>query len=129
LVWRTIFSLALFSYLVILSVADFRDKVAKQPLLLVEMAEGLRGKLEPGVLCTSKPHLARLLDMKFVPLRADWTFDSLRAQGVDYALLGPLELGSRPGIAEVFYTGQHPDFVEEIAHWNKYDTILLRIKR
>lgn len=112
-----------------MSVVDFRDKLSKQPLHLVEMANDLRGKIGPGLLCTSKPHLARLLGLSFIPLRADWTFDSLRVHGVDYALLGPLELGSRPGIAEVFYTGKHPDYVEEITHWYKYDTILLRVKR
>lgn len=129
MVIRSLFYLALGTYLIVMSVQDFRDKRARQPLQLLEMAERLRGKLEPGVICTSKPHIARLLGLDFMPLRADWTFDSLRAHGVDYALLGPNELGRRPGIAEVFYSGEHPDFVEEITHWNKFDTILLRVKR
>jgi hypothetical protein len=126
---RTLLLIALGAYLIIAAVRELQVQLSIQPRSLVAMAKSLKEPPPPGVMCASKPHFPRLLGMEFLPLRANWDLDSVRAHGADYVFLSPREMLTRPKMMQYTQGVDLPPFAQIISYWPTKETVMIEINR
>jgi hypothetical protein len=121
--------LALGAYLLVVAVRELRVQLSVQPRMIATMAKSLHDPPPRGVMCASKPHMPRLLGMKFLPLRQNWDMDSVRAHGADYVFLGWREMSTRPQFVRYTQPGAMPPWARIIAYWAQWETVIIQFDR